>query len=1137
MNSSLLLYRIVRSLRLLFPFIGHSQPFPALLWQQWLTATRIALLTIAMLTINLLAQAQVTYLNTYTDGKVAGLPTQLIVDNRGNGRANSVPSPLGGTIGFSNELGNSASPSGLSWGYGYSGKVYSNNQVTSITLTLPANTKAFYLLARASYQPNLSGMGGGNITASVTTEKGYTTSGTQRCYFADTEAKYIAFNIDNYVVEKKTYRVCDNPTLRPCYDSTATTSYSNISDYLKTITVTLDFPGATLYIGQFGIYQCENDQFTTRLLASNNGVLTCTNPTMELTAPDVDFFSTGISFTGPNGPVTDNEFIRVSNRVTVSEPGTYTVTADPAAGCRHTGTVTVTEDKALPTNVTLSNDGPLSCKKTSVTLTAGSANGVNYAFSGPNGFSRSGTDITASATTPGNYALVVTGSNGCKATVRTDVGTAPAPPADVTQSLTDLYNATGGTNWTHKDNWLSGCTPCGWYGVTCDGNGQVTKLNLIGNNLSGTLPTSLSVLTSLQSLELGANALTGGIPLGIGSLTALQTLNLSRTQLGGPIPASLGGLTRLQNLLLNESALTGPLPASLGGLSQLQNLQLYTNQLGGCFPASYTALCGRSSISFANNPDLPGGGDFGAFCSNGAGGPLVVSQFPQSGTACVGSAFSFSVVARGATSYQWYKEGQRLAESGPALRFSSVSASDAGTYQVYINYACGAIQSDFVTLTVNQTGTGGCPQANTPPVATANANQTATAGQAFSYTVNAFTDAESPNSLTYSASITPLRGLSFDALTRVVSGSPTSLGASTVTITATDPDGLSAHTAFSITTRCADLTASINPSTATLSCANPTMSLTASGGESYRWEDNSTSALRSVSTGGTYSVTVTTVGGCTASAQITVTGNATAGLMTYYADADGDGFGNANATITACSSTPPTGFVANSTDCDDTRKLYADKDGDGFGAGPAVACGVATNTDCNDTNAAITPTTLTNQPKSLALEEKQDATISVTATGTNLTYQWYFNGTTPAHELKKETSATLILKNAKLSDAGTYYVRVTGVCGSVLSGGAALTVSSKKSRLAAVEPASLGVKVLGNPLVGTQLEVEVTGAEGMPLQLQVIDPGGRVITQQQLEQAGVVEHRRLEVSAQPAGLLLLRVSTPTRSQVVKVVKQ
>ncbi len=40
--------------------------------------------------------------------------------------------------------------------------------------------------------------------------------------------------------------------------------------------------------------------------------------------------------------------------------------------------------------------------------------------------------------------------------------------------------------------------------------------------------------------------------------------------------------------------------------------------------------------------------------------------------------------------------------------------------------------------------------------------------------------------------------------------------------------------------------------------------------------------------------------------------------------------------------------VADNTDCDDTQNLYADGDGDGFGAGAPVACGVADNSDCND---------------------------------------------------------------------------------------------------------------------------------------------------------------------------------------------
>jgi hypothetical protein len=63
-----------------------------------------------------------------------------------------------------------------------------------------------------------------------------------------------------------------------------------------------------------------------------------------------------------------------------------------------------------------------------------------------------------------------------------------------------------------------------------------------------------------------------------------------------------------------------------------------------------------------------------------------------------------------------------------------------------------------------------------------------------------------------------------------------------------------------------------------------------------------------------------------------------------------------------------------------------------------VACGVASNTDCNDN----TPTTITGQPGSLSVVEKQTASFSVTATGTNLTYQWYFNGTTPTDPCPQE---------------------------------------------------------------------------------------------------------------------------------------
>ncbi|GAB4026184.1 beta strand repeat-containing protein [Spirosoma gilvum] len=60
------------------------------------------------------------------------------------------------------------------------------------------------------------------------------------------------------------------------------------------------------------------------------------------------------------------------------------------------------------------------------------------------------------------------------------------------------------------------------------------------------------------------------------------------------------------------------------------------------------------------------------------------------------------------------------------------------------------------------------------------------------------------------------------------------------------------------------------PASTTLTCTTTSLALTATGGGTYRWNDNSTSAIRTVSAPGTYSVTVTGANGCTATTNSTI---------------------------------------------------------------------------------------------------------------------------------------------------------------------------------------------------------------------------------------------------------------------------
>jgi hypothetical protein len=93
------------------------------------------------------------------------------------------------------------------------------------------------------------------------------------------------------------------------------------------------------------------------------------------------------------------------------------------------------------------------------------------------------------------------------------------------------------------------------------------------------------------------------------------------------------------------------------------------------------------------------------------------------------------------------------------------------------------------------------------------------------------------------------------------------------------------------------------------------------------------------------------------------------GSHTYYRDVDGDGFGNPG--VTSTSTVQPSGYVNNNTDCNDadatinpSTKWYLDLDGDGYYTNIVISCTspgtgyYQTRTgggDCDDNNAAVHP--------------------------------------------------------------------------------------------------------------------------------------------------------------------------------------
>lgn len=166
------------------------------------------------------------------------------------------------------------------------------------------------------------------------------------------------------------------------------------------------------------------------------------------------------------------------------------------------------------------------------------------------------------------------------------------------QVLIDLYTATNGLEWHTQWNLEKPVEV--WHGVTVENN-KVIGINLLFNNLNGTIPTSLGQLKNLKKLELSFNAISGTIPEELGTLEQLEVLAINATALNGNIPESLGKLSNLKQLHLSSNQLTGTIPESLGNLKEIEIFNVFDNELYGPIPKELANCHNLKQLMVAEN--------------------------------------------------------------------------------------------------------------------------------------------------------------------------------------------------------------------------------------------------------------------------------------------------------------------------------------------------------------------------------------------------------------------------------------------------------------------------------------------------------------------------------------------------------
>ncbi|MBC7861753.1 MAG: gliding motility-associated C-terminal domain-containing protein [Bacteroidia bacterium] len=571
------------------------------------------------------------------------------------------------------------------------------------------------------------------------------------------------------------------------------------------------------------------------------------SPTATALAPvicagdSINLFASTIStatyqWTGPNGfnSSSQNPVITPS---TTSASGTYSVIATVNNCTGPAGTVSVTVN-ALPI-VSAASQQNTYCSGDSVNLFG--SGGTIYSWTGPNGFSSASQNPVvqnSSVNASGTYSLVVTDVNGCinSATVGLLVNSTPQLSNN---SVAPNDSVCAGSNVTFSVS-STGSPVYSWTGPNgFSGNSSTVSLSNAATSQSGTysvVATENNCSSQLLIVNLTVN------PLPIVSAATQQNTYCS----GDSINLSGSGGTIY--------SWTGP---------------------NGFSSASQNPVVQNSSVNASGTYSLVVTDANG--CVNSATVGLLVNPTPQlsnnsvapNDSVCAGSNVTLSVSSTGSPVYSWTGPNGFTGNSS-TINLNNTTVSQSGTYSVVaIENNCSS-QLLTVTLVVNPLPNASATVVDPSVCASQTIQLNASGANSYSWS--------GPNGFTSSQQSPQI--------------SPAILTASGIyTVTVTDANNCSASSTVSVTVNA--LPSVTAQAFANSLCSGSTISLSANGGGVYSWtgpnsfvsaSQNPAIINATTNAGGTYTVTVTDINGCSSSDTVNVSVTQTPQMLSTISD-------------------------------------------------------------------------------------------------------------------------------------------------------------------------------------------------------------------------------------------------------------